>query len=1027
MRRLPTSIVAGAGLTIAFVGLVGSVLPGYRTMRTFESAALERTGLFAFLDNVRTLSAAVEAAEAQQRSYLLTGDSSQLLHYQTQIARVSTLLGRLRALPVAPIPAEGIRRIDSLATQRVTLLGRSLAAFERGGRNQALDTLRNSQSDLTTVAFRNAVSSAGAEAEARLNTANRDLERQLRQGWLTLITGSLASGSLLITILLLLYWQSEKRRRAEAALREANTTLTRHNEDLSAGRASIQRQSAILEAVLRGIGIGVTVADTRGNFVFFNPAAREILGMGASEGGPASWAQHYGFYQADGVTPFAGQDLPLARAVHGQITEGTEIVQRPPGAEDSRWLFVTARPVRMPDGTLIGGVAVFSDVTETKNAERELRRAKLEAETASRAKSEFLANMSHEIRTPLNGVVGMVDLALEVEDPTQRKRYLTAAMSAADALMEIINDVLDYSKIEAGRVEIESLEFRLRATLEDLVESFVSAAHNKNIELVTLIMPDVPEALVGDPGRVRQVLRNLIGNALKFTPGGAVLVRVVRKAESDDRVTLEFSVTDTGIGIPEAMQSRIFEAFTQADTSTTRRYGGTGLGLTISSQLVELMGGRIWVESELGRGSTFHVELAFHKGDPRQYADTADITDLAGLPVLIVDDHDMSRTMLAGIFSSWHMAPSAVSSAEAGLVCLHTARERQQPFALVITDSHLPDSDGFEFASRVHADETLSDTMIVMLTSAGQRGDAARCREHGIAAYLAKPVRQSELLDAILDARSQRARARGAELVTRHSVREHRQKLHVLLAEDNEFNQMVTQDMLLRWGHKVTTAPDGLAALNACRRGHFDLVLMDVQMPGLDGLDATRAIRRHEAEVGGHIPIVALTAHALAGDREACLAAGMDDYVAKPLRSTDLQRVIRRMVGAAADTPPGAAPINEPAARAETPEQLDREALLQDAGGDAELLRRMVAKFRDQTASLLRRAHAALASGNAAELREAAHSLKGSVGYWLKGAAFEAARALEDQGRTSDLTQGSASFATLEQELRRLQLELDRF
>ncbi|MGH7505869.1 MAG: response regulator [Longimicrobiales bacterium] len=650
------------------------------------------------------------------------------------------------------------------------------------------------------------------------------------------------------------------------------------------------------------------------------------------------------------------EDPPLSRAIYGEVVEGVTIRQQRSCGD--RWLIVSARPLRLAEGGLIGGVAAFSDVTEQRELEAELRRAKLVAEEANRSKSEFLANISHEIRTPLNGVVGMVDLALQTDDDVQRTRFLHGAFSACDALLDIITDILDFSKIEAGRLEVESIGFRLRPMIEDLLDSFIGAAQKKGIELTVAIMPDVPDSLVGDPGRIRQVLRNLLSNAVKFTEHGSVHVRVDRRDSSADAVAVDLAVADTGIGIPHELQERIFEPFQQADASTTRRFGGTGLGLTIVAQLVELLGGRVWLDSEPGCGSTFHVELDLAHDEAGSHTEILQAIDLAGERVLIVDDHEISRVVLHGACTAWRMRPAAVDSPERALEALRDAAADGEPFGITIIDANMPDTDGFELARLIRDDPAVAATTIVMLTSAGRRGDAELCRRIGISAYLIKPVRQSDLLEAILGARIGPFEP-GRSLVTRHSIRESREALDVLIAEDNEFNQVVIEEMMRRWRHNVTMVATGAAALETARRRRFDLILMDVHMPEMDGLQATMAIRAYEADAGGHVPIVAMTALAQPADREACIAAGMDDYIAKPLRSAELYQVVRR-AGLGVKRPPIEGEAHEYRATL-VPVSVDRVRLLTEAGGDEVLLCKLVTTFRAQAASLLERLDTAFA------------------------------------------------------------------
>ena len=593
--------------------------------------------------------------------------------------------------------------------------------------------------------------------------------------------------------------------------------------------------------------------------------------------------------------------------------------------------------------------------------------------------------------------------------------------SSSDSLLTVINDILDFSKIEAGKLELDLVEFNLRDNLEQTIRTLALRAHQSGLELTCEVRPGVPERIIGDPTRLRQIIINLVGNAIKFTSQGEVSLRVDLDSHLEDAVGLHFEVLDTGIGIAQEKERVVFEAFAQADGSSTRKYGGTGLGLTITKQLVEMMRGHGWVESEVGKGSVFHFSAPFPLAKTMSPSQPTDSITLAGIPVLVVDDNATNRRILDDMLSRWRMKPTLASGGQAALDLLRKALGNDEPFRLVLTDAQMPEMDGFTLAECIRKDSDLAEATIMMLTSGGQRGDAARCRELGVAAYLTKPIRQAELREAILTVLGVRPQPQEkSPLVTRHSLRERRRGLRVLLAEDNAVNQQLAGRLLEKRGHTVVIAPNGRVALEKLEKTNFpgfDVVLMDVQMPEVGGYEATAAIREREKATGDHLPIIAMTAYAMKGDRERCLASGMDGYVSKPLQVEDFFAAIE----AAAQAHP-ARPSPE------LPQDiLSKDTLLARVEGDVALLGEMAATFLGECPKYLSDIRQAVASCDSRALQSTAHTLKGSVANFTAHRATQAALRLEMMARDGDLTKSEPALLELEDEIERLKPVLEAF
>ncbi len=745
--------------------------------------------------------------------------------------------------------------------------------------------------------------------------------------------------------------------------------------------------------------------DRDGRIVFANERFASLLGTTADNMIGKTIAD---FYTEEIATAARAEDEDVMRT--GDVLEAVfdDIV-------DGKVHYFASRkgPVRNEQGDVIGVQTIFWDITEQRIAEQaleaereQLRIAKEEADAANRAKSDFLANMSHEIRTPMNAIIGMTDLLLETQLTTTQHEYLSMVQDSGEALLTLLNDILDFSKIEAGKLELECTTFDIRESLGDTMKGLGFRAHSKGLELAVSVDEEIPKSLIGDPGRIRQIIVNLVGNAIKFTEAGEVVLEIECKQLSETHVTLQFSVVDTGIGIAQENIAKVFQEFEQADASTTRQFGGTGLGLAISSRLVQLMRGRIWVESELGKGSKFQFELPLEIDRSEQALQrSAAQVSIQGVRVLIVDDNATNRRILKDMLTNWGMNPTTTSGGALALQALADAAEEDDEYQLVISDVNMPEMDGLMLAKAIVEKSLLHPGCVIMLTSGARPGDSAELLQIGVTLHLLKPAKQSEMYDAIVSSLSTtgvKPPERQEKTKELPETTPSLQELRILLAEDNVVNQKLAIGILGKLGHRITVANNGKEALEQIEKSPFDLVLMDVQMPEMDGLEATRELRRREARTLTHLPVVAMTAHAMKGDREHCLAAGMDDYLTKPIR---LQDVADKLAELFENSPP------EPAANTTTIETSNNfddpihwPTVLVNAGDDQELVNDLVQIFLTEAPNLFSQLNEAANRNDAAAVSAAAHSLKGSCLFLNPIKTTTCAEKIENLSASGDIT-----------------------
>jgi PAS domain S-box-containing protein len=787
--------------------------------------------------------------------------------------------------------------------------------------------------------------------------------------------------------------------------------------DRKANEDFLLATSSRLSALIESMQAGVVVTDENHLVITSNQPLFDLFGLGALSNDIIG--MEFSALQA-AVYPLMQQPEQSVAAMNLLIEARMPSINNELPLTDGRIIEFDYVPIYlfpsmpMPEDCR-GHVWLFRDITERKRVELELQHAKSTAETASQAKSDFLANMSHEIRTPMNGIIGMTSLALDTDLDDEQREYLDLVKSSAESLLVIINDILDFSKIEAGRLDMESIEFSLSHLMGETLKPLGIRANQKGLELLPAPGTNLPDRLIGDPSRLRQIMVNLIGNAIKFTEHGQIVVAVEQVGEVKDQwLELKFSVQDSGIGIPREKQASIFEAFSQADTSITRRFGGTGLGLSICVQLVSMMGGRLWVESEVGEGSTFYFTVRLGVPDAEHIV-LPPPASLRGLRILVVDDNQINREYLRRFLVDWQALPETAPGGVEALAMFKAAQAQGQPYQLVMLDAQMPDMDGFAVAEALNQQPEMAAT-VMMLSSAGLRGDAARCRDLGMAAYLTKPLARDDLQLAIETALGQPDVDAG-QLITRHSLEEARRQLNVLLVEDNEVNQKLATTLLARQGHHVIVAVNGQEGLQKLAGQDYDLILMDMQMPVMDGIEATQRIRHAEKNTGKHIPIIAMTANAMQGDRERCLNAGMDGYISKPINIEELFQIIAAHTGLPERRRGESARMNSARYRQL---KLDKASILERLGGDEELLQTLAQMFIADAPNYCQQLQEAFTSGDISSLSREAHTIKGVLSTFSDEAGTAIAYRIEQQAK-----QGNADgLASQVEELKQATLDL---
>lgn len=973
-------------------------------------------------------------AEAGVRGYLLTNNSQFLAPYYTARVATPAAIGRLEALlATSPIEDAMAQRVQSLVSARLNgldsvLQSASVHLDTPTTLQRLLSTSRVVMGDIQAQLSKISIGQAQllSTREARAHQATQELNAAM------IVAGLFGFGGGLVAAMLFSSGVVRRVRTVEQNARNLYdrrplldvrgndeigrlaATLAQVGTLLSQREGELRRSQIFLRTIIDNIPLTIFVKDlSKSRFILINKAVVDLVGLSQDELlnknvfelFPPEQAQF--FTQMDHQTMIGGVLVDIPEEAVTTVHHGTRILH-------TRKVPIRGDEVSPP--LLLG---ISEDITDAIETREELRRAKQEAERANQAKSEFLSAMSHEIRTPLNGMIGMTGLLLETSLTREQQDYAETARLSGESLLVIINDILNFSKIEAGRIELESIDFDLRAAIEETVDLAAVTAHSKGLELSTVIGSGLPQGVRGDPGRFRQILLNLLGNAIKFTELGEVIVKVSPLVSSDDLLHVRIEVTDTGIGITPSQRERLFESFTQADASTTRHYGGTGLGLAIAKGLAELLGGEIGCLSEPGQGSTFWFTVVVATAQLAMEVSYAAKEELAGLHVLIVDDNTTNQDILADTLRTWGMFPACVGSGPEALEALHGAGRDNNAFDVAMLDYHMPDMDGLCLARAIRAAGDLS-VRLVLMTSSGMRGDAAAAKDAGIEVFLAKPVRQSSLFDCLATLMNASTNEVHAPLITQHNATRTRNlRAHLLVVDDNTVNQKVAATILENLGYRVDVARDGTEALNAISHMSYGAVLMDCQMPKMDGFQATLQIRR-SGGLGAQTPIIAMTAGVGEEDKTRCLDAGMNDYISKPLRAAELARVVQRWTGQPSNTEPsdvargGHSNVLEPTTLAALRE-LDHQ--------DHEATAPLVGLFLSHTKSRLNTLRQVTSAGHWEEIALIAHSLRGSCSTFAAYTMVEMCSQLEHLEK-NEIGIGGKILDALEVEFARVTADL---